>query len=81
MRDFKKFNSKKIIETLQSESESRKERMLEYFKNLLSTYPESKILKSGKMAIMLKKFFQINGLKKKSTTSVKSCKTKNSGRA
>ena len=32
MRDFKKFTSKKIIETLQSESESRKEWMLEYFK-------------------------------------------------
>lgn len=32
MRDFKKFTSKKIIETIQSETESRKEWMLDYFK-------------------------------------------------
>lgn len=32
MRDFKKFTSKKIIETVQSEPESRREWMLEYFK-------------------------------------------------
>ena len=32
MRDFKKFTSKKIIETMQSEPESRKEWMLDYFK-------------------------------------------------
>ena len=31
MRDFKKFTSKKIIETIQSEPESRKEWMLDYF--------------------------------------------------
>ncbi|MFC6269261.1 REP-associated tyrosine transposase [Frigoriflavimonas asaccharolytica] len=32
MRDLKKFTSKKIIETMQSEPESRKEWMLDYFK-------------------------------------------------
>jgi REP element-mobilizing transposase RayT len=32
MRDFKKFTSKKIIETVQSEPESRREWMLDYFK-------------------------------------------------
>ncbi|WP_121964576.1 transposase [Myroides sp. N17-2] len=31
MRDFKKFTSKKIIETIQDESESRREWLLEYF--------------------------------------------------
>ena len=33
VRDFKKFTSKKIIETIHSEPESRKEWMLDYFKN------------------------------------------------
>ena len=32
MRDFKKFTSKKIIETVKAEPESRKEWMLDYFK-------------------------------------------------
>lgn len=32
MRDFKKFTSKKIIETIQTEPESRSKWMLEYFK-------------------------------------------------
>ena len=33
MRDFKKFTSKKIIETIQNEPESRREWMLEYFQD------------------------------------------------
>ncbi|MES2240435.1 MAG: transposase [Bacteroidota bacterium] len=33
MRDFKRFTSKKIIETIQDEPESRREWMLDYFQN------------------------------------------------
>ncbi len=57
MRDFKKYTSKKIIQTIQDEPESRREWLLEYFSKACEHLSRpQRNTKFGKMAIMQKKF-------------------------
>ncbi len=55
IRDFKKFTARTLLNEIQTTPESRREWMLERLKKQPRRIPETKIINSGNMAIMLKK--------------------------
>ena len=64
MRDFKKFASKKIMQTIQDERESRREWMLDYFQKSCEHLKKEQKHKVGKVDITLK-LFKVIGLSNK----------------